>query len=349
MLTKLKYSFLKNKLKKPIYLIFFVTSRCNSKCRHCFFSKELNNEIEDLSLEEINRFTKEIGKLVWLSFSGGEPFLRKDLFEVFRIFIDNSKAENISIPTNGILSEKIYSDVVKMLEYGKGKIKNLTLTLSLEGNEKIHNEIRGVDCYKKIIETYNRLAPLKKKYPYFSIMVSTVIANKNYKILGEFHEEIKRLMPELDFHNLEIMRGDPRDKNYDAPSPEELRQIKPVVFKIWNHYDYYKSKMQARIADRTKKILYDNYIKIMETGKQPWPCYAGKVHAVIDYKGDVFFCEMLPKIGNLREKSFKEIWNSEEAVKMRRFIKCRKCSCTHSCFQITNLIFNQFYWPRMLL
>jgi len=236
-----------------------------------------------------------------------------------------------------------------MLEYGNGKIKNFTLTLSLEGNEKVHNEIRGVNCYKKVIETYNKLAPLKKKYSYFSIMASTVITNKNYKTLLEFHKEIKKLMPELDFHNLEIMRGDPKDKNYNAPNIQELKELRPVIFKIWNDYDYYKSKIEARIADKTKKILYNEYIKIMETGKQPWQCYAGLVHAVIDYKGDVFFCEMLPKIGNLREQSFTEIWNSKKAKEMRKSIKCRKCSCTHSCFQITNLIFNQFYWPRLLI
>lgn len=346
MINKIKYSFLKNKLKNPIYLIFFATSKCNSRCRHCFFSKELNNPIKDLTLEEIDKFSKELGKLVWLSFSGGEPFMRKDFFEVYKIFIKNNKAENIAIPTNGILTQKIVSDVSKMLEYNK--IKSLTVNLSLEGPKKIHDEMRGLKCYERVIETYNALEPLKNKYRNFSIMVSTVITNKNFKLLDEFHEELKKKMPKLDFHNLEIMRGDPKDKSYTPPSIEELKKMKTVVFKIWNHYDYYKSRLQSRIADRTKKILYDAYIQILETGKQPWPCLAGKVHCVVDYKGDVFFCEMLQKIGNLRESSFSEIWNSKEANKMREFIKKRSCSCTHSCFQITNLLFNHFYWPKLL-
>ena len=347
MINKIKYSFLKNRLEKPIYLIFFVTSKCNSKCEHCFFSKELNNPIKDLTLQEIDKFSKELGKLVWLSFSGGEPFMRKDFFEIYKIFVDNNKAENISIPTNGILIEKIFSDVSKMLEYGK--VKNLTVNLSIEGPEKIHDKIRGVKCYGKIMETYKKLEPLKDKYKNFSIMVSTVITNKNYKILKEFHKELKKKMPKLDFHNLEIMRGDPKDKNYKAPGTEELRKLRPVIFKIWNSYDYYSSRLESRIADRTKKILYNKYIKILETGRQPWPCLAGKVHCVIDYKGDVFFCEILSKIGNLREKSFSEIWNSKEAGKMREFIKKRGCTCTHSCFQITNLLFNHLYWPRLLI
>ena len=347
MLNKIKYSFLKNRLKKPIYLIFFVTSRCNSRCKHCFFSKELNNKVKDLSLEEIDRFSKEIGKLLWLDFSGGEPFIRDDLFEVYKIFVKNTKAESISIPTNGILTENIYSTVKKMLEYGK--VKNLNINLSIEGTKEIHNKIRGVDCYDKVIETYRKLAPLKKKYPQLSIMVSTVITNHNYNQLYELHKEIKRLMPNLDFHNLEIMRGNPKDKNFKAPSADALEKIKPLVFKIWASYDYYPSRIQARIADRAKKILFNSYLKIMRTNRQPWPCLAGKVHCVVDYKGDVSFCELLPSIGNLRKNSFTEIWNSKKAKEMRKFIEKRNCACTHSCFQITNLIFNHAYWPRLLI
>lgn len=347
MLNKIKYSFLKNRLKTPIYLIFFVTSKCNSRCKHCFYNEELNNPVNDLSLKEIDSFSKELGKLIWLSYSGGEPFLRKDLFETYKIFMKNNKVENISIPTNGILTEKIYSDCLRILQ--DGKVKNITLSLSIEGPKEIHDEIRGVKCYDQVMETYKRLEPLKKKFKNFSIMASTVITNQNYKILESFHEEIKEKMPMLDYHNIEIMRGDPLDKNYNAPSPDELKKIKKVVFKIWNHYDYYASRLQARIADRTKKILYDEYINIMKTKKQPWPCLAGKVHAVVDYKGDVFFCEMLPKVGNLKEDSFTKIWNSRKAEKLRESIRRKECACTHSCFQITSLIFNHKYWPKLLI
>lgn len=346
MLSKIKYSFFKNHLKKPIYLIFFVTSKCNSKCKHCFFSNELNNPVPDLSLTEINNFSKQLGKLVWLDLSGGEPFLRKDLFEIYRIFIKNNKVESFSIPTNGILTDKIYEDVKKMLEFGG--VKNLNLTLSLEGPEKIHNEIRGVKCYKNVLETYKKLASLKAGHPALSIMVSTTITNKNYNYLGQLHNGVKEKMPLVDFHNIEIMRGNPLDKNFSAPTIEQLKKIKPLVFNIWRSYNYYKSKAQARIADNTKRLLFDSYLGILKTKKQPWPCLAGKVHCVLDYKGDISVCELLKPIGNIREKSFREIWNSQKAANVRKYIKNNGCSCTHSCFQITNLIFNHLYWPKLL-
>lgn len=351
MINKIKYSFIKNRLKKPIYLIFFVTSKCNSKCKHCFFSDELNNKFEkDLSLEEINNFSKQLGKLIWLDLSGGEPFLREDIFEIYKIFVNNNKVESFSIPTNGILTEKIYSDVKKMLEYGK--IKNLNITLSIEGTKSLHDNTRGVKCYDKVLETYRRLEPLKREFPQLSIMVSTVITNKNYNHLEELDKELKEKMPLLDFHNIEIMRGDPLDKDYSAPNTEQLEKIKPIIFRIWASYNYYKSKLEARIANNAKRILYNSYINILKERKQPWPCLAGRVHCVLYYNGDISMCELLEPIGNIRKNSFKEIWNSEkaddvrEAAKKAQFLKC--FTCTHSCFQITNLIFNHKYWPKLL-
>ena len=347
MFTKIKYSFLKNHLKKPIYLILFVTSKCNLKCKHCFYSKKLNSSIPDLSLKEIGKFSQELGKLMVLNLTGGEPFAREDLFEIYKIFVKNNTPVDIAISTNGILTKKIYSDVSEMLKYGN--MQNLAINLSLDGTEEIHNEIRGMDCYTHVIETYRKLVHQKEKYPQLSIVVSTVITNRNYKILDEFHKELKKVMPKLDFHNLEIMRGDPMDKHYNAPSIQQLEELKPVIFGIWGSYDYYKSRIKSRIAHKQKRILFNNYLKILKTKKQPWFCLAGKVHGVIDCNGDVSFCELLPKIGNLRRDSFAEIWNSEKADRMREFIKKRSCTCTHSCFQITNLVFNQFYWPRFII
>ena len=66
-------------------LIFFVTSRCNSKCRTCFYWEELNQDT-DLSFEEIERLSATMPRFneIWLS--GGEPTLRADLVEILALF-----------------------------------------------------------------------------------------------------------------------------------------------------------------------------------------------------------------------------------------------------------------------
>lgn len=351
MRNKILYSFFKNYLKKPIYLIFFVTNKCNSRCKHCFFSKELNKLREkDLSLEEIEDFSKQIGKLIWVSLSGGEPFLREDITEIFEIFVKNNKVEDFSIPTNGISSDKIYEKTREMLEYAKNtSVKVFSLSLSLDGTKEMHDKIRGVKCYDEVIKTYKRLVKLKDEYKFFNIRIATTLSNVNINNIENLHKEVIKKMPRIDYHNFEILRGEPRNKSYKEPTIEDLNRVRPLLMRIYNRYNYYSNnRFASRIAFNTKKFLYDTYLKILQSNRQPFSCYAGIVHCVLGYQGDIFFCELLGRIGNIRKNSFKEIWDSEKAKKMRLFIKKRKCTCTHTCFQTTNFIFNQRHWLWLL-
>ncbi|MBI4698269.1 MAG: radical SAM protein, partial [Nitrospirae bacterium] len=88
------------------YLIFFVTNRCNAKCRHCFYWKNLNKK-EELSLDEIENISKKLGTVQVLLLSGGEPVLRDDLPEIISMFIKNNGSKVVSIPTNALLPEEV--------------------------------------------------------------------------------------------------------------------------------------------------------------------------------------------------------------------------------------------------
>lgn len=348
MLKKIYYSIKKKSLKKPIYLIHFITNKCNCTCGHCFYSKEINLKgKEDLSLKEIQSFSNQLSNIIWLSFSGGEPFLREDIDKIYEIYLKNNKPEIFNCPTNGILTKRIIEKTENMLN--AGKIKNFSINLSLDGLEKTHNLIRGVKCFNNILETYDALNILKNKYPNLLIKVNTTISNINIKEIEDLNNFIKSRMPKIDFHSFDIIRGTPKDSNIKTPSIEELENIKPLLTKIWNSYEFFGDKsIQSKIARNTTNSLYDISLKILKTNKQPFPCYAGKIHCVLDNNGDVKLCELLPKVGNIRENIFKKVWNSENAIAQRKMIKRRGCTCTHLCFQNTNYMFNLKHWPRML-
>jgi len=89
----------KNQL--PSYFIFYPTSRCNLSCSHCFYHDSLNKKFNELSIEEINKFTKTMDPLLHLIITGGEPYLREDIDEIVKIFYENTKVPIISIPSNG--------------------------------------------------------------------------------------------------------------------------------------------------------------------------------------------------------------------------------------------------------
>ncbi|MBS3095478.1 radical SAM protein [Candidatus Woesearchaeota archaeon] len=344
---KIYYSFRKNSLKNPIYLIFFVTNSCNARCNHCFYSNQLNiNQKDILTLEQINDFSKQLGKIVWLAISGGEPFLRNDLEKIYELFCDNNKIEDLNLPTNGVLTDVIYEKAKYMLN--SRKIKNFNIVLSLDGTKEIHNQIRGIDCFENVFKTYEKLIELKKDHSNLLIKVNTTLSNNNIHVIPDLIKYVHEKMPGIDFHNFEIMRGNPKNPSYLPPTTEQLEEIKPLIFKTWEHYAFFgKKDLKSKIAINAKKFLFNSYIKTLKEKRQLFPCYAGKVHAVLDYNGDIFLCELGPKIGNIKEQSFKEVWNSENANIERKKIMNKECYCTHSCFQNTNVSFNQKLWPKL--
>ena len=95
-------------------LIFFDTSRCNSKCRTCFYWEELNAR-DDLSFAEIERVSQTMPRFpeVWLS--GGEPSLREDLVDVLALFYRGNGVRSVNFPANGLLPEKLVGIVESVL------------------------------------------------------------------------------------------------------------------------------------------------------------------------------------------------------------------------------------------
>jgi len=73
----------------PPFLIVFINSLCNQACEHCFYWRNLNRP-DDLTFEELQRLSADLGRIENLSLSGGEPFLRKEFAEICRMFIRNN-------------------------------------------------------------------------------------------------------------------------------------------------------------------------------------------------------------------------------------------------------------------
>ena len=73
----------------PIQLTFFLTSRCNLRCEHCFYWKELDaDHSNELKIDEIKKIAQSLPRLLVLSITGGEPFVRKDICDVVSTFVN---------------------------------------------------------------------------------------------------------------------------------------------------------------------------------------------------------------------------------------------------------------------
>jgi len=345
MIKQFCYFLKKDSLERPICYIVFVTGRCNSRCRHCFNWKNLNKaSVKELTFSELEKFSSEIGKIHSLGISGGEPFLRKDLPEIVLLFSKQNSPAEIDIPTNCLLPSRIASVTEKFL---KEKLPvGYSMSLSLDGLKNTHDYIRGVPGnFDKVLKTYRALVKLRKKYG-LKLKVSTTLNNKNIGEIEQLGNFVKKKMPDVNFHNFEIMRGDPKDKSLRPPSLDKLIKLRPVIFDLWKNYHFYDNSLKAFVAGQLKEHIFNTYLEIIEKRRQVVSCLAYSFNAVLDERGNVYLCELTPAIGNIRKNTFAEILKSKKARQMRSDIRKGKCYCTHSCFMQKSIFLNPWQYRK---
>jgi MoaA/NifB/PqqE/SkfB family radical SAM enzyme len=342
----------KGRLARPIQLIVFITDRCNARCGHCFNWRALNQGAEGLALDELQRLSSELGQLLTLGISGGEPFLRSDIAAVFGLFSGNNDLQDITIPTNALMPARIQAHVREIL--AQQTRTRVSISLSLDGLGELHDRIRGVPGnFNRVRETYQALVELKREFPQNPpiIKVGTVLCNWNIQQIPHLIAWVRDNMHEVDFHNFEIMRGEAMDGRIGVPTVDELEWVKPYLFEAWDKYAFYGRRypIQSWLAMGLKRFIFTMYIEMLRQRKQLIPCFAARTSAVVDEKGNVYFCELRESIGSLRQASLQEIWHSEQAERVRASIERGDCYCVHSCFQQKNVFANPRLWPHVVL
>ena len=342
-----KYIFLKEKVL-PIYITYFVTSRCNLKCQHCFYWESLNAIRDELSLEEVEKFSKTIGKPLVLSLTGGEPFLRKDLGKIVKIFYKNSKPKIVSIVTNGYFTKNCLK-VVKDILFSC-KFISLIVELSIDGLEGEHNSIRlSNNSFKKALSTFKALKKLKLKYRNFNIGVITTFSSINQYKMKEIMLFIKKnLNP--DSFTISLIRGDSKNKVIKNINIEQYRKVVTLKNKIFksSYNNFSLSSLKAANDSLIEDIVY----KVLKYRKFQTPCYASSLSSVISPNGDVLGCEILNnKIGNMRDfdYDFRKLWFTKERADISSNIIKNKCFCTHECNISVNTMFNVRHYPKLAL
>lgn len=326
-------------------LTFFVTTKCNAKCKHCFYWESLNQKVDELTLDEIKKISSTMPQFPILSISGGEPYLRLDLAEICEIFYKQNNVREIYIPTNSLLLNNVKKITESMLKKCPEAI--ITLNISVDGLDEIHDEIRGVKGnFKKVEENIDNLNKLRRKYKNLFINISTVITNKTTNHMPELIKYVKNNL-KVNSHNFEVMRGDPLDKSYKPVTSEEFENLTEEAIKVRKHYSKkQKSWLKTKIIEGRLRYFYDQQKKFLEGKKWDIRCKAGVTMAVLEPTGDLRVCEILGAngiIGNLRKANynFNELWDSEKAENLRKWIKDTKCSCTH-CVALYNTIQHNF-------
>ena len=334
----------------PLQLVLFVTSRCNLKCKHCFYWERLNNPADELTIKEYELLTLNKFKLLWLCLTGGEPFLRTDLPQIVELFCKNGTVLNITIPTNGQLPEQIFKISRDIVSICSKYNTYVSVLLSVEGIGELNDAIRGKGTFEKFIETYERLLPLSKYFKNFGLGAQFTQNNLNQKEMGELYLFLKGMK----FNNVTIntVRGNVKESELKNIDGAYYRYVTKLAEHSNNRagVKYYNFPFKL-LAKARNYIVYDIIAQVIEDKKYIIPCYAGTIHAVISERGEVFPCEILDKsLGNLRDCNFKfdSIWFSPQAIKIREMIRQTKCFCTYECAISANVLMNKKYCFEMI-
>ena len=146
------------KKAEPVSVVHFLTNRCNARCSFCFIDFDNPETFKnELTLNEIDELTKNLGKsLLNVNFTGGEPFARKDITEIAKLYIKNTTIQSIYVTTNASLPERI-EDFTKNITYLNKNIE-LTLQISIDDLPDNHNKVRKINnLFDNCLDTYRRL------------------------------------------------------------------------------------------------------------------------------------------------------------------------------------------------
>lgn len=316
---------------QPNFFVLFVNSICNMKCEHCFYWTSLNKR-DDLTKDEIFELSRSLGKLQNLNLSGGEPFLRKEFAEICRQFIQHNGVRQIYVPTNGYFKDRTVAAVTQVLE--EKELDLFVCEISLDGMPEFHDNFRvAKHSFQKAMETYEALVEIQKRDPRLRIHSISTATNVNMAEIRKLTTYLYERCPNMDHHNLAIIRGDRKNPDLAAPLLKEYAELYAYIRRLW------APREENRYGAIVEPMLQWAKVETLKQKRQVVPCLAGRQTVVVYANGDVSLCEIHKPIGNLRQKSFQEIWQSEEAQKLRKSIACKECYCTTEVFLWPSIVF----------
>jgi MoaA/NifB/PqqE/SkfB family radical SAM enzyme len=306
-------------MENPKQIVFFVTNRCNARCPHCFYWKSMQEPEGEMSLEEISKINFEGVKSI--AVTGGEPTVRSDFAEICALL--GKRTKYLTVNSNGLLPAKLRPVLMAN--------RDITLQLSIDGTEEVHDGIRGKGTFKTLMSTLEMARELDVK-----TVIVTTVSKKNAEGLEDLVVFLNRNRYVFE-HRFNITRGIgsslfnlPQDlTNFHSPRDTEIMLSLPETEAVAARLRELNRRYRFWQAPNQKIMEYT--IRVLKEKRKILPCYAGTEEGVIYPNGDVAFCEFTKPFANLRDFAYdlNALWNSRQADEMRKMT--RACFCTHSC------------------
>ena len=325
----------------PNYAVIYIDGRCNMHCGFCCHAAMDARKTPIMPAEKWGSIFRKAQSLLHLTVTGGEPFIRKDFVEIIDKIILSCGVPRVSIKTNGFYTERIKNFIPKLID--KHRNTEFTLSISLDGPEEIHDQVRNFKGgYKQVLETIE-IMNVYRNQPNFFLRLASVLTKDNRHILQKLFEQTSSWP--IDFHELILVR--------DVPVNEQAE--------IKSDYEKLSKKQHGRSSKSWRKSfngklfekIYLETIKRIDSDKVYSPCLAGGRFVEIFPDGIVRGCEVeklwdVSKIGTVNENNIDivDIVKSKEAKKFQKIAK--KCTCTFECANAINTVYDPKHWMSLI-
>lgn len=294
-------------MSKKLNGTVIVTYRCNAKCTMCNRYKVPSKPEEEISIETI----KKLPEMYFTNITGGEPFIRDDLKDIVRELL--KKSDRIVISTNGFFTDRIVELCKEFPQIG--------IRISIEGLEKTNNEIRGLDDgFNRGYTTLKKLVDMGMKDVGFGMTVQ----DRNAADLVPLYN----ISDEL---GMEFATASLHNSFYFVESNNIIKDRLTVA---QNFEDLVNRLLDSNSPKKWFRAYFNHgLINYIFSQKRLLPCDMSFDTFFIDPYGDVMPCNGTKEkqvMGNLNRQSWEELWNSEQAEKVRSFVR----NCDRNCWMI---------------
>jgi radical SAM protein with 4Fe4S-binding SPASM domain len=292
-------------MKGPLYIVpWRCTFACDNNCVHCTSAgkpaapDEVNTEDAKRIVDQVYEFGAS-----FFGITGGEPLLRKDLFEV--ITYARKLGMNTSIITDGrLLDDKAFENIVK---------NEVKVSVSIDGGEATNDLVRGKGAYAAAVKTIERLSreKLLNCLVYTLANVNESVTNVNEKDFVDVLDLAEKYGARwVIYHGIIPYSRDPASLKA-CPSPQQNEWAWNKLFDLQSAYKgkpainvYYPS--YARVAKQRGIADWDNWFNHFFLGR----CFFGKFMSIAE-NGDAIPCSYndVYRFGNIKTKSLKVIWD----------------------------------------
>ncbi len=306
----------------PDILQVSLTYKCNLRCKMCSIMN-LPQQENELSTNQVFHVIDEakINEIKQILFTGGEPFLRKDIFEICKYASERGLISIVT--TNGTLIDEKLAETIS-----NSKINHIHF--SLDGLEEVNDFFRGSAVFSKVIRAIELLNEKRKSNHVFSIGIACIVMNKNVKDLFKVFQLSDTLG--VDSINFQPLIKDNTNFVNQGDTDfwlgnDDIRILEEEILKI--------KSFRAKHTIVTQEPRMELLIKYYQNGltKRNWVCFGGfKTVFVCFAKGEPLVYSCHGACGNLDKTSLKKSWTSKEAYKLRLHSKKCRDLCLQACY-----------------